>query len=145
MKSIFMFVGCLIVAAPFLSTASNCHAAMAPAVPYYDDPEPSKPILFSLGPSSRPGNFTEDSIKHIDGLPFSGIAYNLPATFTLMHSVQYGAWKEQDLHNQFGDLKFSFDNVDQNWVSIVVRRNGLAVAEGEFTGYPELCRSSKHR
>ena len=105
---------------------------MVPVVPCFDDPEPSKPILFNLGPSSRPWNFTEDSIKHIDGLPFSGICYNLPATFTLMHSVQYGAWTEQDLHDQFGDLKFSFDNVDQNWVSIVVRRNGLAVAEGDF-------------
>ena len=130
MKSIYLLVA--IVVASFSFATSSCAAATVPAFTYCGDPEPAKPILFNLGPSARPWNFTAESIEHIDGLPFSGITYNLPASFTLMHSVEYGAWTEQELHAQFGDLNFSFDNVNQNWVSVVIRRNGMAVADGDF-------------
>ena len=46
--------------------------------------------------------------------------------------MEYGPWSEQDLHDQFGDLDFSFANVNQNWVSVVIRRNGFTAAEGDF-------------
>jgi len=92
----------------------------------------SKPILFNLGLTARPWNFTADSIAHIDGLPFSGITYNIPATYTVMNSNEFGPWVEQDLLVQLEDLNFSFENVNENWVSVVVRRNGLTVDEGDF-------------
>lgn len=94
--------------------------------------EPERPILFNLGPSARPWNFTPDIIDHIDSLPFSGITLNMPIAFLAMHSVQYGPFTEQELHGQFGDLDFSFSDVDQNWVSVVVRRNGILPGEGDF-------------
>ena len=94
--------------------------------------EVERPILFNLGPSARPWNFTPEVIDHIDSLPFSGITLNMPIAFLAMHSVEYGPFTEQELHGQFGDLDFSFNSVDQNWVSVVVRRNGTLPAEGDF-------------
>ena len=100
--------------------------------PIVSDTGTSRPILFNLGPTARPWNFTAESIEHIDGLPFSGFTYNIPATWTVMNSQEFGPWTEQDLHGQLEDLNFSFDNVKENWVSVAVRRNGLFITEGDF-------------
>ena len=49
-----------------------------------------------------------------------------------MRAAEIGPWTEQQLHGQFGDLDFSFENVNKNWVSVVIRRNGLTVEGGDF-------------
>lgn len=94
-----------------------------------------RPLLITHGSSARPWQFhSVDTLAHIDRLPFSGFTYNIPATWTLMRgSAQKAApWTAQDLRDQFGELDFSFDNVTENMVSVVVRRNGRRKAEGDF-------------
>lgn len=94
---------------------------------------PERPLLVHHGSSSRPWDFAGDPARlaHIDSLPFSGFAYNLPATWSTMRPYLGKPFTEAELHDQFGGLDHSFSNLTENWVSVVVRRRGEG-AVGDF-------------
>ncbi|MEM7517830.1 MAG: hypothetical protein AAF368_13020, partial [Planctomycetota bacterium] len=81
--------------------------------------------------SARPWFIADNNTwSHIDGLPFDGITYNVPATWDTMRG-EYD-FTSADLDQQFEDVNFSFQNVDSNFVGVVVRRRTDTALQGDF-------------
>lgn len=120
-----LLTAALITGLPAL--AHRAHTERGRTVPEHQPPPERRDatkrlVCMQSTPSARPWNMDDPgTLEWIDGLPFDGIAFNLPISWHAL-SNEYPAWSEEQIRGQFGALDHSFENVTQNLVAIHIRK-----------------------